>query len=340
MGLEATMIIVDNSGWARNGDFYPTRWEAQEEAANIVAQAKCQENAESAVGLMLMGGKQAEILVTPIPDPGRILSAFHGVKLGGNLHFATALQIAQLSLKHRSNKNQKQRVVVFVASPVVEDEKSLELLGKKLKKNGVAVDIVNLELSSPEQNQKLQKFIEAVNSSDNSHYVEATGGMQMLSDFLISTPILSGGEGGAMGGVGNEFGGGGSMDPELEMAIRISLEEEKERNLKKQEEEKKKDKIEEEKPAGTSTQMNIESDDKKKVEEMDEEELMRRAQELSLEPSQNPNADKQKEGEVFQDPDFVNDLLSSINADPNSEEIKKALEQLQKKEDDKTNEKK
>ncbi len=70
----------------------------------------------------------------------------------------------------------------------------------------------------------------------NSHYVEATGGMQMLSDFLISTPILSGGEGGAMGGVGNDFGGGG-MDPELEMAIRISLEEEKERNAKKKEDE-------------------------------------------------------------------------------------------------------
>jgi len=40
----------------------------------------------------------------------------------------------------------------------------------------------------------------------------------MLSDFLISTPILSGGEGGAMGGIGNEFGGGG-MDPELEMVF-------------------------------------------------------------------------------------------------------------------------
>jgi len=334
MGLEATMIIVDNSGWARNGDFYPTRWEAQEEAANIVAQAKCQENAESAVGLMAMAGKQAEILVTPIQDPGRILSSFHQVKLGGNSQLSTALQIAQLSLKHRSNKNQKQRVVVFIASPIFEDEKTLETLGKKLKKNGVAVDIVNMEFSNQEQNQKLQKFIEAVNSSDNSHYVEATGGMQMLSDFLISTPILSGGEGGAMGGIGNEFGGGG-MDPELEMAIRISLEEEKERNLKKQEEEKKKaeGKIEEEKPISVSTQMIIETDDKKKVEEMDEEEVMRRAQELSLEPSQNPNAEKQKEGEVFQDPNFVNELLSSIGADSQSEEIKKALEQLQKKDE-------
>lgn len=59
--------------------------------------------------------------------------------------------------------------------------------------------------------------------------------MQMLSDFLISTPVLSSGEGGAMGGMGNEFGG--SMDPDLEMAIRISLEEEKERNRRKEEDE-------------------------------------------------------------------------------------------------------
>jgi len=336
MGLEATMIIVDNSDWARNGDFYPTRWEAQEEAANIVAQAKCQENAESAVGLMIMAGKQADVLVTPIQDPGRILASFHEVKLGGSVHLGTALQIAQLSLKHRQNKNQKQRIIVFVASPVGEDEKSLENLGKKLKKNGVAVDIVNMETTIGEQNQKLQKLVEAVNSSENSHYVEFSGGMQMLSDFLISTPILSGGEGGAAGGMGNEFGG--SMDPDLEMAIRISLEEERERNKKKEEDEKKKNepqgKMEEEKPVveNQENKMNIEAPEGEKVDEMDEEELLRRAQELSLQEG----PDKKKEGEVFQDPNFVNELLSSIHGiDPNSEEIRKALEQDQNKDDKK-----
>ena len=55
----------------------------------------------------------------------------------------------------------------YLVSPVIEDEKTLETLGKKLKKNAVAVDIVNLELANPEQNQKLQKFVDAVNSSDN-----------------------------------------------------------------------------------------------------------------------------------------------------------------------------
>lgn len=339
MGLEATMIIVDNSDWARNGDFYPSRWEAQEEAANIVAQAKCQENVESAVGLMLMAGRQADILVTPIPDPGRILTSFENVKLGGGIHLSTALQIAQLALKHRLNKNQKQRIIVFVASPVKEDEKALETLGKKLKKNGVAVDVVNMEASDAEQNQKLQRLVEAVNSADNSHYVEANAGIQQLSDFLISTPILSSGDGGAVGGIGNDFGG--AMDPELEMAIRISLEEEKERNRKKEEEEKKKTdgKIEEEKPApAQESGMKIENEDKDKLDELDEEELMRRATELSLQEHNagGQNEEKKKEGEAFQDPNFVNDLLNSIpGIDQNDPEIMRALEQIQKGEDKK-----
>ena len=47
-----------------------------------------------------------------------------------------------LALKHRQNKSQRQRVVVFAGSPVAEDEETLVRLGKKLKKNNVAVDVV------------------------------------------------------------------------------------------------------------------------------------------------------------------------------------------------------
>lgn len=60
---------------------------------------------------------------------------------------------------------------------------------------------------------------------------------------------------------------------------------------------------------------------KKEIDEMDEDELMRRAQELSLQdPSQAQGGDKKDE--VFQDPSFVNELLTSIHGiDPTSEEI-------------------
>jgi len=175
MPLEATMVLVDNSDWSRNGDFFPTRWEAQEEAANIVAQAKCEQNAESSVGLMVMAGKQVEILVTPVQDPGRILASFPNVKIGGRIQLSTALQIAQLSLKHRLNKNQKQRIVVFISSPVEENEEALIKLGQKLKKNIIAIDVINMESSNPEQNAKLQKLVDATkDTSDNSLYSSST----------------------------------------------------------------------------------------------------------------------------------------------------------------------
>ena len=71
-------------------------------------------------------------------------------------------------LKHRQNKNQRQRIIVFVGSPIWEDEKLLVKLGKKLKKNNVAIDIINFG-EEAQNTSKLEAFIEAVNSNDNRY---------------------------------------------------------------------------------------------------------------------------------------------------------------------------
>jgi 26S proteasome regulatory subunit N10 len=74
---------------------------------------------------------------------GVLLFSQHGFKVSGKINLSAGLQVAGLALKHRQNKNQRQRIVVFVGSPVTEEESALVKLGKKLKKNSVAVDIVN-----------------------------------------------------------------------------------------------------------------------------------------------------------------------------------------------------
>lgn len=58
MPLEATMIIVDNSEYMRNGDYMPTRLDAQKDAVVTVFQAKIDSNPENLVGLMIMAGKR------------------------------------------------------------------------------------------------------------------------------------------------------------------------------------------------------------------------------------------------------------------------------------------
>jgi hypothetical protein len=57
MPLEATMLIIDNSEYMRNGDYQPTRFEAQSDAVNVVFQTKIDSNPENTVGIMTMAGK-------------------------------------------------------------------------------------------------------------------------------------------------------------------------------------------------------------------------------------------------------------------------------------------
>ena len=42
----------------RNGDYVPSRLEAQNDAVNLIFTAKTQSNAENSVGIMTMGGKR------------------------------------------------------------------------------------------------------------------------------------------------------------------------------------------------------------------------------------------------------------------------------------------
>ncbi|CAJ1939176.1 unnamed protein product [Sphenostylis stenocarpa] len=241
MVLEATLICIDNSEWMRNGDYAPSRFQAQADAVNLICGAKTQSNPENTVGVLTMAGKGVRVLVTPTSDLGKILACMHGLEIGGEMNLAAGIQVAQLALKHRQNKKQQQRIIVFAGSPVKHEKKMLEMIGRKLKKNSVALDIVNFGDEEDEgKNEKLEALLSAVNNNDTSHIVHVPSGPNALSDVLISTPIFTGdGEGGsgfaaaaatAAGGVsGFEFGVDPNLDPELALALRVSMEEERAR---------------------------------------------------------------------------------------------------------------
>lgn len=57
MPLEATMVIIDNSEYMRNGDYIPTRLAAQADAVMTIAQTKIDSNPENTVGIMTMAGR-------------------------------------------------------------------------------------------------------------------------------------------------------------------------------------------------------------------------------------------------------------------------------------------
>lgn len=106
-------------------------------------------------------------------------------------------------------------MIAFVASPIHETIQELQSLGTRMKKNKVAIDIVAFG-ENAQNEEKLQAFVAAANSGDNSHYMPI-----QTKPYVILTEELAGSP--AFGAAMNM--GGGAMDDDLEMAIRLSLQE-------------------------------------------------------------------------------------------------------------------
>lgn len=164
------------------------------------------------------------------------------------------------------NKAQRQRIIAFCGHPITESLEQCEDLGKRLKRNNVAIDIINF--ANPDNVEKITALINACNNSSNSHFMDVPMGISMITDVLFTSPILNGdeagvdqaaGAGGNPGGApaGGQFAAHGGinpdLDPELAMALKISLEEEAAR-LKKDEPEKPADNATPQQPVGTADQ--------------------------------------------------------------------------------------
>lgn len=377
MGLESKMICLDNSEWMRNGDYVPTRLDAQQDAASIICSARTESHPENTIGVLSMAGKGVEVLVSPTEDIGKILAAFSRVTNNGTCDFSSSIQIAQLALKHRKNKVGGQRIILFVGSPVKDDVKSLQKLGKQLKKNNIAVDVVLMGEIGDNQD-KMGEFVNAANSNDDSHLIVVPPGV-LPSDAVINSPIIlgdmpagamggsSGGASGGGGGMFEEYGGiDPSLDPELAMAIRASTEE------ARQYEEERLAAAAREAQAAVSSAPNASSSaaPAPAVDEEDEEALLQAALAISMQdfapPSESAAAPAVTEAEdaeddddqeairqalemsldirptdqatapatasndaAFLDPEFVSQLLGSVDVDLNDPLIQAALQQLQ-----------
>jgi len=174
-------------------------------------------NPENSVGLIATAGRAVEVCVPLTQDLGKLIAALHKVKISGEANFVSAIRVAQLALRHRqkTGKKQEQRIVLFVGSPIAAEKQELEDIGKQLKKNSIAIDIVSFgEPNAQENEEKLQGLLTQANNQDengkdNSHFVPIPTGN--MSDILAQM-------------TGDSAGGAASMelDPELAWAMELS----------------------------------------------------------------------------------------------------------------------
>lgn len=94
MGLECVMIVMDNSAPSRNGDVIPNRFQAQLDTIGSLVSYKTNDNPETSVGLLTMGGTHVTVRSTPSNEPSKIYSTFSQIALGGKSRLAHSLLVA------------------------------------------------------------------------------------------------------------------------------------------------------------------------------------------------------------------------------------------------------
>ena len=333
MSLEATILCIDNSDWTRNGDYIPNRLHAQIAAANFIIENRCESNPENSIGIMSMAGKRVEMISTLTNDESRLLGSMNKITLNGECDIISALSISILCLKHRINKNQKQRIILFIGSPIKDKTENFVLIGKKLKKYNVAVDIISFG-NVDENRETINAFLKEVNNANNSSILEVPLGSYIM-DALFTSRIMGGaGDGMNQGGdIGNPrpMGGMNRFEDDFNLAIQMSLQEAQ-------------------KEKQNNTNINADAEKKKTSLELEEEEELEKARLLSIQATnddiQKENEEKAKQAakEILDNEDFLKDLLNEVkenkekNKEENKEEKKeekKEAKKEEKKEDNK-----
>lgn len=204
--------------------------------------------------------------------------------------------------------------------------------------------------------EKLTAFVNTLNGKEGtgSHLVTVPPGPS-LADALLSSPILAG-EGGTMIGLGAsdfEFGVDPSADPELALALRVSMEEQRQR----QEEEARRAAVQSAAEAGIPTTASDESEEAllkmsasqpesgvaalPDFSSMTEEEQIAYAMQMSLAggefgesmdtgaPIDTAESKEEDDYDVMQDPEFLQSVLENLpGVDPNNEAIRNAMGSL------------
>jgi len=252
MVLESVMVCVDTSEWMRNGDLSPNRFCCQQEAVRALIQHKLRNHPENAVGLIAMA-ENVQTMSSVTRDDRSLIMKINSLNIEGDAKvYMRSLKTAYLALRNRPNPQSRQRIVMFIGSPLncLEDgyaPGNLMSLAKKYKKEKLSVDFVLFgEAATDELNQKIIDFVDVLNGKDGaaggSHVVNVPSGENIrLFDVLLRSDICRGtgddGGGAAPVGLNGDLFGMELEDPELQMALRISLEESRQQYQQQQDRE-------------------------------------------------------------------------------------------------------
>lgn len=113
------MVIVDNSMYSINRDYSKERLQCQIDAIKEIAENRLIDSTESTIGVMTLGRSTTIKIVSPTSNRNTIYSYLHSIERDEDVHGGNAMLISRMALKYRTNPGQS--VLLFLGSPLDDD---------------------------------------------------------------------------------------------------------------------------------------------------------------------------------------------------------------------------
>ena len=192
---QAIVFLVDNSATSIDGDFYPSRLEAQKIAINRIVRhfERSRRKMQFALGALAMPNTG---IVASLSDSRTILRFLDRLTPGEGLaNIDKGIRCAMLSLHQCDSDNTRpvKRIIVMIGSETTPEwsERVCDDLVEHLRRESVSLDVV--AFGSDVSTVALQYIVAQAQSSDpkgpQSHYVECPAGGSLLSDMILDSPI-------------------------------------------------------------------------------------------------------------------------------------------------------
>lgn len=205
---QAVIILFDNSMSAIDGDFTPTRLDAQKAAVQALADSFSHGNRESMVGFGTLSGA-CGVHTSLTKDMRKFRQNLDNIQRDGTIHLEQAIKCGLFALRHRPREISLRHLIVMLGSKHDLTKEAAPELASLVQRDGVILDLVVLGDDGIDMDP-LNDFMNALGSQ--SRYVTIPKGRSYLAD-IVQDKLIH---------IGADVGDVNPEDAELRQAIQQS----------------------------------------------------------------------------------------------------------------------
>lgn len=185
----AVAILIDNSATSINGDFYPSRLQAQILTAVRYSQFLFSGNQNSQVAIGTLSHMEPGIRMSFTNSYQKIENSLNNITSSGNIDFLKGIKCALLALHHcNPNESLKKRILAFIGGENDITEKNAKYILTLLSKECVALDLVLLGNNISNKNV-LEEIVSSIPINLHSNFLNVIHSNTVLSDDVLSSSI-------------------------------------------------------------------------------------------------------------------------------------------------------